>query len=86
MGEDTSLRFSVATQQHVSGGAGVISSSPFDQVIMRMLNRKADVPNAIDAVIVIQETNEIAEGKLSPNAQKNAGYLAGSVVNFTSKQ
>jgi hypothetical protein len=47
----------------------------FGQVTMKMLNRKDDMPNAIDAVIVIHETSEIAEGKLSSRAQKTLDGL-----------
>ena len=57
---------STATQQHVSG---------FGQVTIKMLNRKDDMPNAIDAVIVIHETSEISEGKLSSRAQKTLDGL-----------
>jgi hypothetical protein len=60
---------STATQQQASG------SSPFGQVTIKMLNRKDDMPNAIDAVIVIHETSEIAEGKLSSRAQKTLDGL-----------
>ena len=42
---------------------------------MKMLNRKDEAPIAIDAVIVIQETNEIAERKLSPKAQETLSLL-----------
>ena len=64
------ITLSTTTLQHVSGDAEDIDSYPFGQVTMRMLNRKEDAPNAIDAVIVIQETDEIAGGKLSPKAEK----------------
>ena len=66
---------STATQQHVSGYGGTIISSPFGQVTIKMLNRKDDASNAIDAVIVIHETSEIAEGKLSSRAQKTLDGL-----------
>jgi hypothetical protein len=66
---------STATQQRVFGYGGTIISSPFGQVTIKMLNRKDDMPNAIDAVIVIHETSEIAEGKLSSRAQKTLDGL-----------
>ena len=69
------ITLSTTTLQHVSGDAEDIDSYPFGQVTMRMLNRKEDAPNAIDAVIGIQETNEIAEGKLSPKARKTLNAL-----------
>lgn len=45
------------------------------QSTMKMLNRKNEVPIAIDAVIVIQETNKIAEAKLFPKAQEMLSLL-----------
>ncbi len=50
-------------------------SIPGRQSTIKMLNRKDEAPIAIDAVIVIQETNEIAEGKLSPKAQETLSLL-----------
>ena len=50
-------------------------SIPGGQSTMKMLNRKDEAPIAIDAVIVIQETNQIAERKLSPKAQETLSLL-----------
>ena len=57
------------------GATAAAISIPGGQSTMKMLNRKDEAPIAIDAVIVIQETNEIAERKLSPKAQETLSLL-----------
>ena len=48
---------------------GLISNSPSGQAIMTILDHADATRNALDAVVVIQETNGPASGRLSDRAQ-----------------
>lgn len=43
---------------------------PSAQLTFRILKEQAESPDAIDAVIVIEETNAVAKGRLSPKASE----------------
>ena len=43
---------------------------PSAQLTFRILDAQDESPDAIDAVIVIEETNAVAEGRLSPKASE----------------
>ena len=68
--------FTVADQQAVTsanGSMGFVASFPSGAAVVTLL--PAEAPNAIDAVIVIRETDAAAKGKLSPAARRRLAEL-----------
>lgn len=68
--------FTVADQQAVTsanGSMGFVASFPSGAAVVTLL--PAEAPNAIDAVIVIRETDAAAKGKLSPTARRRLAEL-----------
>lgn len=52
---------------------GFVASFPSGAAVVTLL--PAEAPNAIDAVIVIRETDAAAKGKLSPAARRRLAEL-----------
>lgn len=60
----------VDRQTSMSAGSGMLFSFPHGQAIFRVLEDKATDPMAIDAVVVVEDTDALAEGVLSAKAKE----------------
>jgi hypothetical protein len=58
------------SQSTTSGYDGMMFSAPSGKATVRILDSKEEAENPFDAVIVVEETNEVADGKLSEEARK----------------
>ena len=58
------------SQSSASGYDGMMFSSPSGKANMKILDGKKEAENAYDAVIVVEETNEVAGGQLSEKASQ----------------
>lgn len=69
-----------APSSTTSGARGWVFSAPSGKTTLRILDRKEDAPIEADAVIVIEETNAAAGGRLSKGAASYLGELLKTYV------
>jgi len=63
------------SQSSSSGYDGMMFSSPSGKATMKILDSKEEMESAFDAVIVVEETNNIADGQLSQRARETLSSI-----------
>ena len=64
----------------VSGASGFVVSYPNREATVKFLDKQADDPNPLDAVLVVSSTAKTADGRLSTKAQWQLRILEGKTA------